>query len=79
MFVIVKMTMFRHEDFVLDLREAHRGKLYKNDQLVFMGDGYRAITILLKNSKDPTPVRQKFKAQLNMREKCKFTVPKNDT
>ena len=37
-----------------------------------MGDGYRAINIMLRNCKDQQPVREKFHAQLNMREKPKF-------
>ena len=73
MLVTAKMTILRHENFVLDLTEAHKGRLYKDNQLVFMGDGYRAITILIKNVKDPAPVEKKFQAQLTMRQACKFT------
>ena len=38
-----------------------------------MGDGYKAINIMLRNCKDQQPVREKFHAQLNMREKPKFS------
>ena len=75
--VIVSMTIFEHEDLLIDLREANRGKLYKGNQLMFVGDGYRAITMMMRNCKDYTPVREKFHAQLNTREKCKLTMKKS--
>ena len=74
--VIVKMTVFAHEDLLIDLREANRGKLYKGNQLMFIGDGYKAITMMMRNCKDYAPVREKFQAQLNTREKCKLTMKK---
>ena len=46
------MTIFKHEDLVLDLTNAHKGRLYKNGYLMFMGDGYRAITMMMRNCKD---------------------------
>ena len=45
---------------------------------MFMGDGYRAITMMMRNCKDRKPVQEKFKAQLTQREKCKFTKPAKD-
>lgn len=65
---------FKHEDFLLDLDTPNKAKLYKEGKLQFMGDGYRAITILMRNSKDSTPVREHFHAQLTMREKPKFSA-----
>ena len=47
--VIVKMTVFKHEDLLIDLREANKGKLYKGNQLIFIGDGYKAITMMMRN------------------------------
>ena len=38
-----------------------------------MGDGYKAISIMLNNSKIQEPVREKFHNQLTMREKPKFS------
>ena len=70
--VIARMTIFKHENFVLDLNAAHKSILYKNDKLLFMGDGYKAIQILISQSIDAEPVKKKFKAQLRMREKPKF-------
>tara|TARA_Y100000114_G_scaffold138240_1_gene141084 strand:- start:271 stop:564 length:294 start_codon:yes stop_codon:yes gene_type:complete len=74
--VTVKMTVFRHEDLVIDLRDANKGKLYKGRQLMFVGDGYRCITMMMRNCKDYIPVKEKFSAQLNTREKCKLTMKK---
>ena len=74
--VIVKMTIFRHEDLVIDLRQTNKGKLYKGKQLIFIGDGYKAIPMMMRNCKDHTPVREKFIAQLNTREKCNLTMKK---
>tara|TARA_B100001063_G_scaffold224053_1_gene231733 strand:- start:219 stop:521 length:303 start_codon:yes stop_codon:yes gene_type:complete len=70
--------IFKHENFLLDLESAHRAKLYKDDKLVFLGDGYKAITILIRNCKNSTPVEEKFNAQLRTRQKPKFTVQKDD-
>ena len=70
--VNVGMTIFKHENFVLDLNAAHKSILYKDNKLLFMGDGYKAIQILISQSNDAEPVKNKFKAQLRMREKPKF-------
>ena len=48
----------------------------KEKQLMFIGDGYKAITMMMRNCKDYAPVREKFQAQLNTREKCKLTMKK---
>ena len=74
--VIVKMTVFKHEDLLIDLREANKGKLYKGNQLIFIGDGYKAITRMMRNCKDFKPVKEKFNAQLTQREQCKLTMKK---
>lgn len=70
--VNVRMTIFKHENFVLDIKYAHKSILYKNNKLLFMGDGYKAIQILISQSTDPEPVKKQFKSQLHMREKPKF-------
>ena len=72
--VIARMTIFKHEDLVLDLSNSNKGKLYKSGQLMFIGDGYRCITMMMRNCKDYKPVQQKFKPQLTMREQCKLTM-----
>ena len=55
--VIAGMTIFKHENFVLDLNAAHKSILYKDNKLLFMGDGYKAIQILISQSTNPEPVK----------------------
>ena len=76
--IVKRMTIFKHENFVLDLNAAHKSILYKNDKLLFMGDGYKAIQILISQSTDPKPVKHKFNAQLRMREKPKFDTASDE-
>ena len=73
--VIVARTemIFKHENFILDTENAGRSALYKDGKLEFLGDGYRAITILVRICKDAEPVKEKFHNQLTMREKPKFS------
>ena len=70
------MTVYEHEDLKVDLTKSNKERLYRNGLLMFMGDGYKAITMLIRNAKDPRPVKERFQAQLEMREKPKFQ--KND-
>ena len=72
--VAVRMTIFKHEDLILDLTSSSKGKLYKSGQLMFIGDGYRCITMMMRNCKDYKPVQQQFKQQLTIREQCKLTM-----
>tara|TARA_B100000902_G_C27013441_1_gene765954 strand:- start:160 stop:468 length:309 start_codon:yes stop_codon:yes gene_type:complete len=74
----VKMTTFQHEDFLLDLTQSSKAKLYKNNKLMFLGDGYRAITILIRSCKHPGPVEQKFKPQLTQSEQPRFTAKQDN-
>ena len=64
--------IFKHENFILDLDNAVKAKLYFKDSLVFVGDGYKAIKILINSTNNPEPVKFKFKSQLTLREKPKF-------
>ena len=64
--------VFKHDNFVLDLTSSNKAKLYKDGKLAFLGDGYKAITMLIASTENPEPVKDKFKAQLEMREKPKF-------
>ena len=75
--VIARMTIFKHEDLVLDLSNSNKGKLYKSGQLMFIGDGYRCITMMMRNCKDYKPVQKQFKPQLTMREQCRLTMKKD--
>ncbi len=60
----------------MDMSISSKTKLYKDDKLVFIGDGYKAISMMINNSKNQQPVKEKFHNQLTMREKPKFS--KND-
>ena len=66
------MSTFKHENMIMDMTISSKTRLYKDDKLIFMGDGYKAISIMLNNSKNQEPVREKFHNQLTMREKPKF-------
>ena len=48
--------IFKHENYVIDLNDASKAKLYCNNQLLFVGDGYKAITAMLNGSQDKGPV-----------------------
>ena len=65
--------IFKHENFTLDLDNAVKAKLYFKDSLMFMGDGYRAIKILLNSTNNSEPVKNKFRSQLELREKPRFS------
>jgi len=65
--------IFKHEDMLMDMSISSRTKLYKDDKLLFIGDGYKAITIMINSSKNQEPVKEKFHKQLNMRERPKFS------
>jgi len=65
--------IFQHEDIELDSTISSKARLYKGGKLLFIGDGYKAITMMLQIAQDKEPVRQKFNAQLTMREKPKFS------
>tara|TARA_B100001057_G_scaffold228722_1_gene228993 strand:- start:136 stop:450 length:315 start_codon:yes stop_codon:yes gene_type:complete len=67
------MGIFKHEDMLMDMSISSRTKLYKDDKLLFIGDGYKAITMMINSSKNQEPVREKFHKQLNMREKPRFS------
>ena len=67
------MSKFKHENFEIDLTISSKTKLYKDNKLLFIGDGYKAITIMINSSKNQEPVKEKFHKQLNMREKPKFS------
>ena len=57
----------------MDMSISSRTKLYKDGKLLFIGDGYKAITIMINSSKNQEPVREKFHKQLNIREKPRFS------
>ena len=72
------MSTFKHESMVMDMTLSSKTRLYKDDKLIFMGDGYKAITMLIRNSKNSMPVEEKFRNQLETRQKPAFTVKQDD-
>jgi len=66
------MGIYIHEDMCLDLTCTTKSKLYAKDELIFMGDGYKAINLMIQRSNDKQPVESKFSAQLSLRQKPKF-------
>jgi len=66
--------LFNHEDIQLDSTISSKAKLYKAGKLLFIGDGYKAITMMINIAQDKDPVKQKFKSQLELREKPKFKI-----
>ena len=49
------------------------GKLYVGGKLMFKGDGYLAIKSFISRSSDDPIVKKRFQAQLDMREKPRFS------
>ena len=76
--VIVKKMKFKHENYIIDLDDTSKAKLYQNSRLIFIGDGYRAITAMLKGCQDKEPVKKQFEAQLTMRQKPKFDTSNDE-
>ena len=68
--------VYNFGNLILDLNNSARAKLYKNKQLVFIGDGYIALKMFLKDSEYHPDVMDKFKNQLEQREKYKWKEPK---
>lgn len=48
------------------------GTVYQDGKLMFKGDGYIAIKYLLQYTNNAEKVKQKFDAQLSMRERCRW-------
>ena len=64
--------IYKHKDNVLVL-ENGIGKLYVGDRLMFKGDGYLAIKSFISRSSNDPIVKKRFQAQLDMREKPRFS------
>ncbi len=69
--------IYRWKHMILEM-DGSEGKLYINNQLKFKGDGYLAIKSFIANSNEDPEVKSRFQAQLNMREKPRFSKPKDD-
>ena len=67
------MIRYDYKNNALELKGS-RGKLYKYDRLLFRGDGYIAIKMVIDTSNHDTNVGKIFRAQLDMREDCKYKL-----
>ena len=63
--------IYKVEQYVLELING-TGTLYDQNKLLLRGDGYLCIKHLLHLTNNNQKVRDKFKAQLEMREACKW-------
>ncbi len=66
------------EEFILDLDVATKAKLYHKEKLMFMGDGYKAINILIRNVYNKEAAKKVFFKQLSQREKPRFKDQEKD-
>ena len=67
------MAKFKHENLILDMTYSSKARLYQDDKLLFLGDSYKALTMMIRCAKDKQPIIKHFKKQLQMREKPKFS------
>lgn len=66
------MSQVSHGNLMLDTSNTTKAKLYQDNRLIFMGDGYKAILQFIRLSNNAPEVMERFRAQLEMREKPKF-------
>jgi len=71
------MAKFKHENLILDMTYSSKARLYQDDKLLFLGDSYKALTMMIRCAKNKEPIVQHFKKQLQMREKPKFSKDKD--
>tara|TARA_B100001287_G_scaffold235114_1_gene207131 strand:+ start:659 stop:898 length:240 start_codon:yes stop_codon:yes gene_type:complete len=69
---------YTFENLILDMDNSARAKLYVSGRLAFVGDGYVALQMFIRESGNHPAVIKKFKSQLEMREKHKWKEPKSD-
>jgi len=50
-----------------------KGKVYRDGNLMFKGDGYIAIKFMLQWTNNAKEVQERFKYQLSQREQCKWS------
>ena len=65
------MTRYEHKDAIL-LLGSNKALVYISGRLVFKGSGYPGMLTFIKHCNHPS-VTAKFRAQLEMREKPKFS------
>ena len=68
------MTNYIHDNIMLEMDSSSRAKVYKNGNLVFLGNGWTAIKIFISESDNHPDVIARFRQQLEQREKPKFQM-----
>lgn len=66
------MTKYIHNNLMLEMDSSSRAKLYKNDSLIFLGNGWVAIKLFISESDNHPDVVARFRQQLELREKPRF-------
>jgi|TARA_R110001632_G_scaffold232079_1_gene371932 hypothetical protein len=69
--------IYQHKNYSLS-HTGGTGYLYRGNQLVFRGDGYKAILMFIKFSNNDKNVLNAFKKQLDQREECRLKKFKTD-
>ena len=67
------MTRYIHKDLYLDMENSSRARFYKDGKLMFVGNAYIALHMFIKESDNDPEVIKRFQAQLEQREKPKFS------
>ena len=60
------MTKYIHNKIILDMESSNRAKLYKDGALIFIGNGWVAIKMMIIESGNHPDVIAKFTQQLEM-------------
>tara|TARA_B100000900_G_C20385437_1_gene636305 strand:+ start:210 stop:431 length:222 start_codon:yes stop_codon:yes gene_type:complete len=58
------MSKISHENLLLDLSTSKKAKLYKDNVLLFLGNGHKAIRLMIENSDNKAPLVKYFRKQL---------------
>ena len=66
------MTNYIHDNIMLEMDSSSRAKVYKDGNLLFLGNGWTAIKIFISESDNHPDVIARFRAQLDQREKPRF-------
>ena len=68
------MTKYIHSNLMLEMDSSSRAKLYKNGNLIFLGNGWVAIKLFISESDTHPDVIARFRQQLELREKPSFQM-----
>ena len=66
------MNVVKFQNFIFE-HNNNKGTLYNNGKIMFMGNAWSAILAFLHATNNAPEVREIFKAQLEQREKPRYT------